>query len=144
MNLNMFQNKEWRKRMLVTFLVAFAVFMIIDLIWLGVIAAPFYRNQIGFLMAKKVNWGAAVLFYLIFIAGMVIFVIDPALQAQSFTSALVMGALFGLVTYATYDLTNLATLEGWPLTLVIVDLLWGMSLSVLVSSITYLIINAFF
>lgn len=130
--------------MLVTFLVAFAVFMIIDLIWLGVIAAPFYRNQIGFLMAKKVNWGAAVLFYLIFIAGMVIFVIDPALQAQSFTSALVMGALFGLVTYATYDLTNLATLEGWPLTLVIVDLLWGMSLSVLVSSITYLIINAFF
>lgn len=130
--------------MLVTFLVAFAVFMIIDLIWLGVIAAPFYRNQIGFLMAKKVNWGAAVLFYLIFIAGMVIFVIDPALQTQSFTSALVMGALFGLVTYATYDLTNLATLEGWPLTLVIVDLLWGMSLSVLVSSITYLIINAFF
>lgn len=130
--------------MLVTFLVAFAVFMIIDLIWLGVIAAPFYRNQIGFLMAKKVNWGAAVLFYLIFIAGMVIFVIDPALQTQSLTSALVMGALFGLVTYATYDLTNLATLEGWPLTLVIVDLLWGMSLSVLVSSITYLIINAFF
>jgi uncharacterized membrane protein len=140
----MFQNKEWRKRMLVTFLVAFAVFMIIDLIWLGVIAAPFYRNQIGFLMAKKVNWGAAVLFYLIFIAGMVIFVIEPALQAQSFTSALVMGALFGLVTYATYDLTNFATLEGWPLTLVIVDIVWGMSLSVLVSSITYLIINAFF
>ncbi|MCD8519570.1 MAG: DUF2177 family protein [Erysipelotrichaceae bacterium] len=126
------------------FAVTFVVFMGIDLIWLGVIAAPFYRNQIGFLMAKKVNWGAAVLFYLIFIAGMVIFVIDPALQAQSFTSALVMGALFGLVTYATYDLTNLATLEGWPLTLVIVDLLWGMSLSVLVSSITYLIINAFF
>ncbi|MBS3987383.1 MAG: DUF2177 family protein [Erysipelothrix sp.] len=144
MKLNMFQNKEWRKRMLVTFLVAFAVFMIIDLIWLGVIAAPFYRNQIGFLMAKKVNWGAAVLFYLIFIAGMVIFVIEPALQAQSFTSALVMGALFGLVTYATYDLTNFATLEGWPLTLVIVDIVWGMSLSVLVSSITYLIINAFF
>ena len=110
--------------MLVTFLVAFAVFMIIDLIWLGVIAAPFYRNQIGFLMAKKVNWGAAVLFYLIFIAGMVIFVIEPALQAQSFTSALVMGALFGLVTYATYDLTNFATLEGWPLTLVIVDIVW--------------------
>lgn len=144
MTLNMFQNKEWRKRMLVTFLVAFAVFMIIDLVWLGVIAAPFYRNQIGFLMAKKVNWGAAVLFYLIFIAGMVIFVIEPALQAQSFTSALVMGALFGLVTYATYDLTNFATLEGWPLTLVIVDIVWGMSLSVLVSSITYLIINAFF
>ncbi len=130
--------------MFITFLVAFAVFMVIDLIWLGVIAAPFYRNQIGFLMAKNVNWVAAVLFYIIFIAAMVIFVIQPAIVNQSLMSAILMGALFGLVTYATYDLTNLATLEGWPITLVIVDIIWGMSLSVLVSAITYLLVNAFF
>ncbi|MBS3972227.1 MAG: DUF2177 family protein [Erysipelotrichia bacterium] len=130
--------------MFVTFLVAFAVFMVIDLIWLGVIAAPFYRNQIGFLMAKNVNWAAAVLFYIIFIVGMVVFVIQPALTAQSITSAILLGALFGLVTYATYDLTNLATLEGWPLTLVVVDIIWGTTLSVLVSTITYILMNAFF
>jgi uncharacterized membrane protein len=130
--------------MFITFLVAFAVFMVIDLIWLGVIAAPFYRNQIGFLMAKNVNWVAAILFYIIFIAAMVIFVIQPAIVNQSLMSAVLMGALFGLVTYATYDLTNLATLEGWPITLVIVDIIWGMSLSVLVSAITYLLVNAFF
>jgi uncharacterized membrane protein len=130
--------------MFITFLVAFAVFMVIDLIWLGVIAAPFYRNQIGFLMAKNVNWTAAILFYIIFIAAMVVFVIQPAIVNQSLMSAVLMGALFGLVTYATYDLTNLATLEGWPITLVIVDIIWGMSLSVLVSAITYLLVNAFF
>jgi uncharacterized membrane protein len=130
--------------MFVTFLVAFAVFMVIDLIWLGVIAAPFYRNQIGFLMAKNVNWAAAVLFYIIFIVGMVVFVIQPALTAQSITSAILLGALFGLVTYATYDLTNLATLEGWPLTLVVVDIIWGTTLSVLMSTITYILMNAFF
>lgn len=130
--------------MIITFLVAFAVFMVIDLIWLGVIAAPFYRNQIGFLMAKNVNWVAAILFYVIFIAAMVIFVIQPALVEKSLLSAVLMGALFGLVTYATYDLTNLATLEGWPITLVIVDIIWGMSLSVLVSAITYILVNAFF
>ncbi|MBS3991769.1 MAG: DUF2177 family protein [Erysipelothrix sp.] len=130
--------------MFITFLVAFAVFMVIDLIWLGVIAAPFYRNQIGFLMAKNVNWTAAILFYIIFIAAMVVFVIQPAIANQSLMSAVLMGALFGLVTYATYDLTNLATLEGWPITLVIVDIIWGMSLSVLVSAITYLLVNAFF
>jgi uncharacterized membrane protein len=130
--------------MFVTFLVAFAVFMVIDLIWLGVIAAPFYRNQIGFLMAKNVNWAAAVLFYIIFIVGMVVFVIQPALTAQSITSAILLGALFGLVAYATYDLTNLATLEGWPLTLVVVDIIWGTTLSVLVSTITYILMNAFF
>lgn len=130
--------------MLITFLVAFTVFMVIDLIWLGVIAAPFYRNQIGFLMTKNVKWGAAILFYVIFIAALVIFVIQPALVEQSLLSAVLMGALFGLVTYATYDLTNLATLEGWPITLVIVDIIWGMSLSVLVSAITYVLVNAFF
>lgn len=130
--------------MLITFFVAFAVFMVIDLIWIGVVAAPFYRKQIGFLMAKSVNWAAAILFYIIFIAGMVIFVIYPALTNQSFSSALIMGALYGLVTYATYDLTNLATLEGWPMPMVIVDMLWGISLSVLVSSITYVLMNAFF
>ena len=130
--------------MFTTFLVAFTVFMVIDLIWLGFIATPFYRKQIGFLMAKKVNWIAAVLFYMIFIGAMVVFVIQPAIVEQSLMLAVLMGALFGLVTYATYDLTNLATLEGWPIKLVIVDILWGISFSVLVSAITYLLVSAFF
>jgi uncharacterized membrane protein len=86
-------------------------------------AAPtFYKKQIGFIMAKNPNWPAAVIFYLIFIAGIVFFV---TYKETSILQAAVRGAMFGLVCYATYDLTNLATLKGWPITVTIVDLCWG-------------------
>lgn len=124
-----------------TFLVALAAFLIIDLLWLGIIAKKFYRKHLGFLMSDDVNWFAAIIFYLIFIAGIVLFVVNPALEADSFRHALVYGALFGFVSYSTYDLTNLATLKNWPILITIVDLIWGTVLSASVSVITFLFLN---
>jgi uncharacterized membrane protein len=119
------------------YLIAFVVFLVIDLIWLGLIAKNLYSNYLGSLMAPRVNWVAAILFYLLFIVGLVFFVITPAVEKQSWSYALLVGMLFGLITYATYDLTNLATLKGWPLTITIIDLAWGSTLGGLVSLITY-------
>ena len=95
----------------------------------GVIAPPFYRAQIGFLMAASPNWGAAGVFYLLFVAGLVVFVISPGIEAGAPSRAVWRGAFFGLIAYATYDLTNLATLDRWPLLLTVVDMAWGASLS---------------
>ncbi len=119
------------------YLIAFPVFLVIDFIWLTLIAKNFYAKHIGFLMAKNPNFLAALIFYLIFIAGLIFFVITPALDKKMWTQALFAGLLFGLVTYATYDLTNLATVRDWPLLVTIVDLIWGMFVSAAVSVATY-------
>ena len=121
------------------FLIALPVFFAIDIVWLAFVAKKFYNRQIGYLMRPDVNWYAAVIFYLLFISGLVVFVITPAVEKHSLTHALFYGALFGLVTYATYDLTNLATLKEWPILVTVVDLVWGMVLSASISVITYLI-----
>jgi len=121
------------------FFIALAVLFAIDMVWLVLIAKKFYREQIGFLMKPDINWIAAIVFYLLFIAGLVIFVISPAIQKHSWTHAILFGALFGLISYATYDLTNLATIKGWPVLVTLVDLAWGMVLSASVSLFTYLI-----
>jgi len=120
--------------------IAVPVFFAIDMVWLSLIARNFYKNQIGFLMKPEINWTAAILFYLLFLVGLVVFVISPALEKKEWALALWSGALFGLITYATYDLTNLATLKDWPLTVVIVDMLWGSVLAASVSVITYFIV----
>lgn len=121
------------------FLIALPVFFIIDMIWLVVVAKSFYQKQIGFLMKPEINWFAAITFYLLFIAGLVTFVISPAVVKQSWTNALLYGALFGLITYATYDLTNLATIKDWPVLVTIVDLIWGSALAASISIITYFV-----
>lgn len=121
------------------YLIALPVFFAIDMFWLGVIAKNFYKQQIGFLMTSNVNWTAAIIFYLIFILGLVLFVVSPALAKDSIQYAIVFGALFGFITYATYDLTNLATLKDWPLTITVVDMIWGSVLASSVSTITYYI-----
>ena len=119
------------------FLIALPVFFAIDMLWLGLIAKAFYRDQLGALMRPDVNWTAAVVFYLIFLVGLVVFVIAPAVDAGSWSQAVLRGALFGLITYATYDLTNLATLRDWPLSVTLVDMVWGMVLAGSVSVATY-------
>lgn len=116
------------------YLGTFAAFLVIDLIWLGVVARNFYSKQLGHLLAAKTNWSAAIVFYLLFIVGTLVFVVVPALQADSLSRALFYGAMFGFFTYATYDLTNLATLEGWPPLVTAVDMLWGTVLCTLVSA----------
>jgi uncharacterized membrane protein len=123
------------------FLIALPVFFVIDMAWLVLIAKNFYQKQIGFLMRPDINWYAAIIFYLLFIAGVVTFVISPAVEKHSWLHALLFGAFFGLVTYATYDLTNLATTKDWPLLVTIVDLIWGTVLAASISVITYLIAN---
>ncbi|MBV1708778.1 MAG: DUF2177 family protein [Erysipelotrichaceae bacterium] len=125
------------------FLVVLVVFFAIDLFWLGVVAKDLYAKYLGYLMAPQINWAAAITFYLLFIVGLMIFVLLPALDKQSLSHALIYGALFGFFTYATYDLTNLATIRDWPITITIIDLIWGTSLSAAVSSISYLIITTF-
>jgi len=121
------------------YLITLPVFFAIDMIWLGLVAKNFYAKQIGFLMKTNVNWPAAIIFYLLFIVGLVVFIITPALRQQSWQSALLFGALFGLISYATYDLTNLATINNWPLLVTVVDLIWGSVLAGSVSLISYLI-----
>lgn len=115
------------------------VFFVIDMIWLGLVAQKFYRAQIGFLMRDGFNWVAALLFYFLFIVGLILFVIMPALKNDSLLHAILFGALFGLITYATYDLTNLATIKNWPLLVTIVDLVWGATLASAVSAISFVI-----
>lgn len=119
--------------------IAFPVFLIIDMIWLGLVAKNFYAKHLGFLMKTNVNWTAAIIFYLLFIIGLVVFVITPALQKNSWVTALLLGALFGLITYATYDLTNLATIKNWPMIVTIIDLIWGTVLAASVSVVSFLI-----
>ena len=122
------------------YIIALPVFFIIDMIWLGLIAKNFIREQIGFLMKTNLNWFAAIIFYLLFIAGLVVFVLSPSfVEKKDWLNALYLGALFGLFTYSTYDLTNLATIKDWPLLVTIVDIIWGMVLSASVSLISYFI-----
>lgn len=122
--------------------IALPVFIVVDRAWLGLVAKSFYAKQIGFLMKPEINWAAAVIFYLLFIAGLVLFVIGPAIEKGSWEHALLFGALFGLITYATYDLTNLATLKDWPVLVTVVDLCWGTALAASVSTATYFLAGA--
>ncbi|CDR34835.1 DUF2177 family protein [Criblamydia sequanensis] len=117
--------------------VSLIVFFIIDLVWLGIIAKNLYRDQIGFLMSDKVKWLPALIFYFLYIAGLVFFAILPAVKEENWVAALTYGGFFGLVCYATYDLTNLATLKGWPIKIAIYDLLWGAFISGVTSLITF-------
>jgi uncharacterized membrane protein len=119
------------------------VMAVFDAIWLGVVAKSFYKKYIGFIMADKPVWSAAILFYVIFAVGLSYFVIHPAWQQSWPTGKLIVSAgLFGLVTYATYDLTNQATLKNWPATVTVVDLVWGTILATLTSTLAVSILKA--
>ena len=125
-------------RYLKLYLVSLAAFLAIDMLWLGLVAHSFYQQQLGFIMAPSVNWFAAAIFYLLFLVGILFFVIVPGLESNSLKATLLRAALFGLITYATYDLTNFATLQDWPVLLTMVDLIWGTVLSVSVSWIGFI------
>lgn len=105
----------------------------IDMLWLGIIAKNTYQKYLGGFLTDNVNWTAAIIFYFIYVVGISIFVIYPSINKGSVYQAILMGALFGFFTYATYDLTNLATLKGWPLPIVFIDIIWGSVLSAIVS-----------
>jgi uncharacterized membrane protein len=115
------------------------VFFIIDLIWLGVVAKGFYQKNLKYILSPNVNWTAAIIFYLMYIAGILIFAVLPGVAKDSVRHAALWGALFGFFTYATYDLTNLALLKDWPLNIVVVDILWGMVLCTVVATLSFYI-----
>jgi uncharacterized membrane protein len=120
-----------------TYAITMLIFFAIDLVWLGVVAKNFYRQHIGHLLSPDVNWGAAVLFYAVYIAGIVFFAIKPAIEAGSASRALAYGAFFGFIAYATYDLTNQATMKDWPVLVTVVDLAWGTVLTATVAFLSY-------
>lgn len=125
------------------YLISIPVFVAFDLLWLGVIAKGFYQTNIGHLLGP-VNWPAAVAFYLIFLLGLTYFALMQSLESGSFATAMMLGALYGFFTYATYDLTNMATLRDWPLVLTLVDIAWGTLLGGLVASVTHIVYSIFF
>lgn len=124
---------------LIKVLVAGGIMGLIDAIWLGLIANKLYKNELGSLLLEKPNMVAAVLFYIIFVIGIVVFAVMPAVTAGDWKVALGLGALLGLVCYATYDLTNLATLKGFPVKIVVIDLIWGTLLTATVATLTYVV-----
>lgn len=121
------------------YLSTFVAFLAIDMVWLGFVARPFYKKQLGFILAPKPNWSAAIIFYLLFVLGILVFVVVPGLRENSFKYILLYGAFYGLITYATYDLTNLSTLNQWPVLVTVVDIIWGIVLSTAVSVISFIV-----
>ena len=128
-------------KLLLSYVLTFVVFFIIDMAWLGFIAKDMYKRYLGDFLSDQVNWTAAIVFYLLFIVGVFIFAILPSVEKDSLTSAISLGALFGFFTYATYDLTNLATIKGWSTTLVFIDIVWGSVLTAIVSTAGFYIVN---
>lgn len=124
-------------RLVIGYLGTAAVFLLVDLVWLGVVARGLYRRHLGHLLADEVNWGAAIVFYLLFVVGILVFAVLPAVERGSAVRAALMGGLFGFFAYATYELTNLATLEGWPPGIVFVDIAWGTVLTAVVALAGY-------
>jgi uncharacterized membrane protein len=114
------------------------IFFAVDIIWLGFVAKKFYRNHLGFILSPDVNWWAAIIFYLLYIAGILLFAVVPAIEKESLGKAFLWGGLYGFFTYATYDLTNMATIKNWPLKIVVVDILWGVFLCSMVASASFL------
>ena len=125
------------------YIVTLLVFLAIDMVWLLVISKKLYSEKLGYLLAESPNLVAAFIFYFLFAAGVLFFVIQPALAAGSLQYAIFAGLFFGLVTYATYDLTNMATIRDWPTIITVIDLIWGSFLTASTSSISYLIITKF-
>lgn len=128
-------------RMLLTYAISVPVFFAVDMIWLGLIARGFYRRALEPLLTPNINWTAAFIFYFLFLVGILVFALLPGLEKRSLVHTVTMAALFGFIAYATYDLTNLATLRNWPLMLSIVDMIWGGFLSASTAAVTYLIVS---
>lgn len=132
---------------LVKYLIAYGgtagVFFVLDFLWLGLVAKSFYRDHIGHLMADNVNAAAAVGFYLLYVVGIVVFAVTPALQSDSWKTAVLLGGLLGLIAYGTYDMTNLATLRDWPVSVALADMAWGTALTGASALAGYFVSRAF-
>lgn len=129
------------KSLIINYLLTTVVFLVIDMAWLGLIAKNLYQKYLGDFLSDKVNWTAAFIFYLLYVVGISVFAIYPSVNQNSAMNAILMGGLFGFFAYATYDLTNLATLKGWPLPIVFIDIAWGVVLTAMVSLAGFYIVK---
>ena len=128
-------------KIILSYLLTTVVFFAVDMVWLGVVAKNLYKKYLGGFLSDQVNWTAAIIFYLLFIIGILIFAVYPSVNKDSVWSAILLGALFGFFTYATYDLTNLATLKDWPIQIVFIDIVWGAFLTAVVSLAGFYIVK---
>jgi uncharacterized membrane protein len=125
------------------YVITFISFLALDSVWLGVVAPKLYKNNIGHLMADKPNLGAALVFYLLYILGLLVFVLLPAVHDKNIAKAAYLGALFGLIAYATFDLTSQAVFKDWPTKITMIDMAWGTTVTTGVSSVAYVLITKF-
>ncbi len=126
-----------------TYIVALITLTVLDVLWILVLAKKFYSEQMGFLFSKSINFTPVLFFYPLYALGVLLLAVIPAISSASWIEALWRGALLGLVAYGAYDLTNHATIAGWPLTMTLIDILWGITVTSLTSVITYFVITAF-
>ena len=126
------------------FLSSLFTFLLLDAIWLGFVARGFYARELSLYLADNVNWASAFIFYIIFNIGLLIFVILPSIEKNSYSMLVIYALLYGLVTFATYDLTNLATVKDWPLLVSLVDMLWGMFVAFSAASVAFYANKYFF
>jgi uncharacterized membrane protein len=127
-------------RWLIAYAAAGLAFLVLDIIWLGFVAPRVYRPALGSLLAERINIAAAGAFYVIYVGGIVVLAVSPAIAAKSFATGTIMGAILGLTAYGTYNLTNLATLRDWPPRLAIVDMAWGTFATSAASAAAYLVV----
>lgn len=127
----------------VAYIATAIVFLGLDALWLSRVALGMYRRELGGLLLERPNLPVAAAFYLLYVGGIVILAIAPALGDGGWPSVLLMGAVLGLVAYGTYDITNLSTLKGWSVKLAIIDIAWGTALTAVSATIGYLVVQAF-
>lgn len=128
---------------LIAYLSTAVVFFALDYVWLTRVAIGFYRQNIGELLLATPNFAAAGIFYLFYVIGIVYFAVMPAVTANSVLTALLNGAILGLLAYGTYDMTNLATLKGWSLSVSLVDMAWGAVLTATAAAAGYYAVSRF-
>lgn len=122
-----------------TYAASLVTFLVLDFAWLGLIARGFYRDRLGHLLSPDVRWLPAIIFYLLFVAAILVFAVMPAVERGSLLRAVILGGFFGVVAYATYDLTNLATMRDFPALVAAVDVMWGCVLSAVVAAVGYIV-----
>ena len=132
------------KRLVLNYVVGLMVFLFMDSIWLTVIAQQMYQEQLGPVINLKFKLTAAVVFYALYVAGIVFFAVLPGLTERSWKKGLINGSLLGGLCYATYDMTNLATIEGWPVFVTIIDIIWGMFITGVTAALTIIVYGKYF
>ena len=131
------------KKLIILYVITILTFVIIDALWIGLVARPLYDQYMGQLLVTNIRWLPAIIFYLMFVFGLVVFVLKPAIKDKNFSLTLKRALLYGLVTYGTYDLTSYITIDGFSLMIVVTDILWGITLTTLTTMITYYIFMRF-